>query len=298
MDRDLVGYADKPPQIKWPNGARLAVSVVVNYEEGAEHSILRGDQYSEQVGELSIFNIGNRLEVRDVANESMYEYGSRVGIWRLLNLFDTYNIKITIFGVAKALELNKSVAREFIARGHEICGHGYYWHEHYLFKDKDEERTSIRAASELIKKITGERIVGWYCREPSDRTTEILAEMGFMYASDAYNDDVPYFAPAKDKILVVPYSIDNNDFHYFTNRWSTNASFFEYLKDSFDTLYKESESHPKMMSIGLHARISGLPGRIGAVKNFLEYATKFGDVWFCKRADLADWWLRHSKSKE
>ena len=292
----MIGYADKPPHIKWPGGARLAISMVVNYEEGAEHSILRGDRYSERVGELLIFNIGNKLNERDVANESMYEYGSRVGIWRLLDLFDEYNIKVTIFGVAKALELNKIVAREFIKREHEICGHGYYWHEHYLFKNKEEERESIRKASQLIEEITKKKIVGWYCREPSEKTLEILAEEGFLYSSDAYNDDLPYFADVNgEKILVIPYSIDNNDFHYFSNRWNTSDSFYRYLKDSFDTLYEESAKHPKMMSVGLHARISGLPGRISAVKRFLDYAIKFKDIWFARRVDIANWWISKAK---
>ncbi len=289
--RDFIGYGGKPPKVVWPNNARIAVNIVVNFEAGGERSIVYGDEGPETYGEFAPYGAP---PLRDLAMESIFEYGSRVGVWRLLNIFKRFNVKVTFFAVAKALEANPVVAKRIVEDGHEICAHGYRWIEHYTMS-KEEEREAIRKAVEVITKITGQRPVGWYCREPSVNTIELLLEEGgFLYNSDSYSDDIPYYLKWGDKyMLIIPYTPDVNDFHFFANRFSTAEEFFQYMKDTFDVLYEEGKENPKMMSIGLHDRISGRPGRAKAIIKFLEYIKQFDDVWIARRVDIAKWWLEH-----
>jgi peptidoglycan/xylan/chitin deacetylase (PgdA/CDA1 family) len=207
---------------------------------------------------------------------------------------EKYAVKTTFFATAKTLETNPEAAREIIGRGHEVCSHGYRWIEHFTLT-RDEEREVIRKAIASIEKSTGHRPVGWYCREPSENTIELLAEEGgFLYDSDVYNDDLPYYVDvAGKKFLLIPYTPDVNDFHYFSNRFANSDQFFQYMKDSFDQMYAESRTNPKMMNVGLHVRISGRPGRTVAVEKFLKYVKAKPKVWIARRVDIAKWWLDH-----
>ncbi|MGC8617916.1 MAG: polysaccharide deacetylase family protein [Thermoplasmata archaeon] len=288
-ERDFIGYGEKPPSFRWPGGNTLALSIVVNYEEGTEHSYPI-DGIVESVGEFGPVD----MQVRDVGMESVYEYAQRVGIWRLLDLFKRKNVKVTFFAVAKALELNPQAAKRIMNDGHEICDHGYRWTEQYRMT-YEQERESIRESVETIQRVTGRKPVGFYAREPSENTIEILSQFeNFIYDSDAYNDDLPYFY-RKTGMLVIPYTPDVNDFHFLSpmHRFSTSSEFFDYMKDSFDVLYKESKVSPKMMSIGLHVRISGRPGRIPAVEKFLDYVSSFDGVWIATREQIARFWLEN-----
>ena len=292
MQRDFVGYGPNLPQIQWPNNARIAVSVVVNYEEGSEYSLLDGDAHHETNNEVPS---PVPLEQRDLFNESFFEYGSRVGVWRLLDMFDRHQIKTTFYCCALALERNPELAREITARGHEPCGHGYRWAESHLM-NREEERRDIEKAVESLTGATGERPLGWFTRYgPSVHTRELVAaEGGFLYDSIATNDDLPYYVTANDRPwLVIPYSFETNDARFWRGGLVSTGDFFEYLKDSFDCLYEEGETHPKMMSVGLHCRITGRPARSRAVDRFIEYAKSFSDVWFARRIEIARWWLEN-----
>jgi peptidoglycan/xylan/chitin deacetylase (PgdA/CDA1 family) len=295
LKRDFIGYGNNPPKIRWPNGTRIAVQIVVNFEEGAENSVEKGDKMPEQLGDFPPID----LPVRDLGLESVFEYGSRVAIWRILDLFDKHNIKVTFFACGEAVELNPVAAKEIVRRGHEICCHGYRWYDHFRWTE-EESRKDIWRAVEAIRKITGKRPVGWYAREPGIQVRKLLVEEGgFLYDSDIYNDDLPYYIKVGDKNhLVVPYTSDCNDFHYWTGKFNTSESFFQYLKDSFDVLYEEGEKNPKMMSIGTHARISGKPGRIVALDRFIKYAKGFKNVWFARRDEIARWWLENYPADE
>ena len=268
----------------------MAVSLVINYEEGAEKTVADGDAGPERVGELSPMH----ENIRDLAQESIFEYGSRVGLWRILHVLDKHQVNATFFACAQAMERNPIAAREITRRGHEICSHGYRWDEHY-FMSKKAERNSIRKAVRSLEKTTGKRPVGWYCRRgPSIYTRDLLVDEGFLYDSDAYNDDVPYLVKVKGKNhLVVPYTPDANDFQFWLNRFATQGEFCQYLTDTFDVLYEESKSNPKMMSVGLHGRVVGRPGRIRALDSFIRYAEEHSGVWFARRVDIAHWWLKH-----
>jgi len=290
--RDFLGYGSRQPKVEWPDGKRLAVQVVVNYEAGGERTILNGDEGPETFGEFPSYGTPPK---RDMAIESIFEYETRAAIWRMLNLFDRHRIKTTFFATAKTLESNPEAAKAIVERGHEICGHGLRWIEHFTMT-REEELDSIRKAVASIEKITGQRPLGWYCREPSPDTIELLAEEGgFLYDSDVYNDDLPYYVTVRGKkFLLIPYTPDINDFHYFSNRFANAEQFYQYLKDSLDYMREESKVNGKMMSIGTHVRISGRPGRTVALDRFLKYAEQFDDVWFARRVDIAKWWLnRH-----
>lgn len=290
--RDFLGYGCRQPKVEWPDGKRLAVQVAVNYEAGGERTVLNGDKGPETFGEFPSYGTPPK---RDMAIESIFEYETRVAIWRMLKLFDRHRVKTTFFATAKTLESNPEAARAIVERGHEICGHGFRWIEHFTMT-REEELDSIRKAVASIERITGQRPLGWYCREPSSDTIELLAEEGgFLYDSDVYNDDLPYYVTVRGKkFLLVPYTPDVNDFHYFSNRFANAEQFYEYLKDSFDYMHEESRINGKMMSIGTHVRISGRPGRTVALDRFLKYAEQFDDVWFARRVDIAKWWLdRH-----
>lgn len=285
-DRDYVGYGASPPVFDWPGGARLAINFVVNYEEGSEYAYSHGDDRQEQLGEWGVKKFPDG--VPNLANESFFEYGSRVGFWRILDVFDRHEIPVTFGVCAVALERNPEAARAIVERGHEINAHGYRWEDHFTMS-RDEERERIRLAIESIEATTGQRPHGWYCRTaPSVNTRELLVEEGgFVYDSDAYNDDVPYFTEVSGKRhIVVPYTGDVNDSHF----WAANGyetDFGTYLRDTFDVLYEESARYPRMMSVGLHMRIVGRPGRIKAIDEFLRYAREREGVWFATRLQIA-----------
>lgn len=289
--RDLVGYGREVPRHPWLGNARMAVSLVVNYEEGSERSVPSGDDNQETLTEWGSYPFPS--SIRNLAMESMYEYGSRVGVWRILDLFQRYDIHSTFFACAQAFEANPEVARAAVAEGHEICSHGWRWEEVFDLSEA-EEREHIRLAIESFERTCGKRPVGWYCRYgPSVRTRRLLVEEGgFLYDSDSYADDVPYEVDVEgSKHLVLPYAADTNDIQYWlADPMATADQFYTYLKDSFDTLYRESEAAPRMMSVGLHCRIIGKPGRIAALERFIEYAKGFEDVWFATRAEIAGAW--------
>ena len=292
MERDVVGYGKNVPQVRWPGDARIAVSMVVNYEEGAEYSTLDGDSHHETNGEVpSPVPSGDR----DLNNESFFEYGSRVGVWRLMDLLDRHEVPATFFCCALALERNPEVAGEIVSRGHEVCGHGYRWEESHLM-DREAERDSIAKTIASLKETTGVRPLGWFTRYgPSVNTRDLVVEEGgFVYDSAGLNDDLPYYVTAQEKPwLVVPYSMETNDARFWRGGLVSVGDFYEYLKETFDCLYEEGETHPKMMSVGLHCRIAGRPARSRAVARFLEYAKGHERVWFPRRIDIARWWLTH-----
>ena len=292
MERDVVGYGKNVPRVRWPGDARIAVSMVVNYEEGAEYSTLDGDSHHETNGEVpSPVPSGDR----DLNNESFFEYGSRVGVWRLMDLLDRHDVPATFFCCALAMERNPEVAGEIVSRGHEVCGHGYRWEESHLM-DREAERDSIAKTIASLKETTGVRPLGWFTRYgPSVNTRELVVEEGgFVYDSAGLNDDLPYYVPVQEKPwLVVPYSMETNDARFWRGGLVSVGDFYEYLKETFDCLYEEGETHPKMMSVGLHCRIAGRPARSRAVARFLEYAKGHERVWFPRRIDIARWWLTH-----
>ena len=289
--RDLVGYGQRPPPAQWPAGARIAVQFVVNYEEGGESCVLHGDPASEAF--LSeIVGATPWPNQRHPSMESIYEYGSRVGVWRLLDLFARYEIPLTVFGVAMALERNPAVAEAAMAAGHEICSHGYRWID-YRDVPEDLEREHLERAIEIIRSLTGERPLGWYTGRTSERTRALVVEEGgFLYDADDYNDDLPFWTEVNGKShLVVPYTLDNNDMRFATPQgFNSGDQFYSYLRDAFDVLYAEGEHTPRMMSVGLHCRLVGRPGRLAALARFIEYTRRFDDVWYGRRIDIARHW--------
>jgi putative urate catabolism protein len=293
--RDLVGYGAYPPDPQWPGKARLALQIVLNYEEGSEYSIPDGDNHSETyLGEVPGASMGPGK--RDLIVESIYEYGSRAGFWRLLRLFAERSLPITVFGAALALERNPDAARAVVAAGHEICCHGWRWIGFHTMSEV-EERHQMRWAIESLTRLTGQRPLGWYCRyAPSVNTRRLVVEEGgFLYDSDAYNDDLPYWVEVDGKPhLVIPYTLDNNDMKFcVAPGFSSGEDFFSYLKDAFDVLYREGAETAKMMSVGLHARLAGRPGRTAALARFLDYVQKHDRVWICRRIDIAQHWRTH-----
>lgn len=292
--RDMKGYGSTPPVVAWPNGARVAVQFVLNYEEGGENSVLHGDAGSEKF--LSeIIGAQSILDARHMSMESLYEYGSRAGVWRVLDLFREHGVPLTIFAVAMALERNPLVAETVLKDGHEICSHGYRWID-YQHIPEDVEAEHIAKAVEIIKSLTGERPLGWYTGRTSPNTRRLVAqEGGFLYDADDYSDDLPFWSKIEDKKhLIVPYTLDTNDMRFASPQgFNTGDDFFNYLKDSFDTLYSEGATAPKMMSIGLHCRIIGRPGRFQALKKFLNYVQSFDEVWLAKRVDIANHWIKN-----
>ena len=293
--RDLVGYGANPPHPEWPGDARIALQIVLNYEEGSEYSIPDGDDTSEMyLREVPGSSMGKGM--RDLQVESVYEYGSRAGFWRLMRLFKAKDIQVTIFGAALALERNPAAAKAIVEAGYDICCHGWRWIGYHLL-DEAEEREHIKKAVASLKKLTGDRPVGWYCRyAPSLNTRRLIVEEGgFLYDSDAYNDDLPYWVEVAAKPhLVIPYTLDNNDMKYcVAPGFNSGNDFYTYLKDAFDVLYTEGETAPKMMSVGLHARLAGKPGRIAALARFIDYVQSHDRVWICRRLDLAQHWLKH-----
>ena len=288
-ERDFVGYGRAVEPVEWPNGARIAISLVVNYEEGAEYSLLDGDDFHEANNEVpSPVAPGER----DLANESFFEYGSRAGVWRLMDILDEHEVPATFFCCALALERNPEVGPEIVRRGHEVCGHGERWEESFAM-DRETERAALQRAVASIKRSTGVRPQGWYVRYgPSVNTRELVVEEGgFIYDSNAYNDDLPYYTEVLGRQwLVIPYSLDVNDTKFWRGGMSRAGDFYETLQNSFDRLYREGATNPKMMSIGLHCRIAGRPARAVALEQFLSYAKGSPDVWFARRIEIAEWW--------
>ena len=291
--RDMIGYGSNELKISWPNNARIAVQIILNYEEGAENCVLNGDKYSEVF--LSEIIGAKAVKGRHINMESLYEYGSRSGFWRLHKLFQEKKIPITIFGVGMALEKNAEVCKAIKKAGYEVASHGWRWID-YQNISKSEEKKHMKLAIKTIKKIFGTRPLGWYTGRCSPNTRDLVFEEGgFLYDSDSYNDDLPYWETRnKKKQLIIPYTLDNNDMRFATNQgFNTGDHFFTYLKDSFDALYEEGKNNPKMMSVGLHCRLIGRPGRIQSLKKFLDYVLNHKDVWICKRIDIAKHWIKN-----
>ena len=291
--RDFVGYGQRIPRVIWPNEARVAVNFVINYEEGSEVHIAADGRNETILGEMSL---GLESSYRDLALESVYEYGSRTGIWRLQRLFDTRNIPVTVFAAAIAVERNPEVGRWLSDTEHEICSHGWRWEEVWRLS-RDEERTHIDAAVSSFEATCGRRPLGWYCRYgPSVNTRELLVEEGgFVYDADAYNDDLPYYVDVLDRFqLIVPYSFTYNDARFVTSQgYGSPSDFLDNVKRGLDYLWEEGETHPRMMSVGLHPRLIGQAGRASALAEFIDYAQRKGGVWFARRIDIAEWWNAH-----
>ena len=290
MDRDFVGYGEHPPRVEWPGKARVALSMVVNYEEGSEYSFAFGDRLQEGYKE---YPKTMPEGVRDFANESTYEYGSRVGFWRILRIFKKHEAPATFYACALALERNPAAARAITAHGHEVCCHGYRWEEVFR-KSEEEERADIHKAVASLRETTGERPVGWYSRySPSVHTRRLLMEEGgFAYDSDSSCDDLPYYVQVDGKpFLILPYTLETNDIRFWAGGgFSTADDFFAYMRDALDTLWEEGAETPKMMSVGLHMRIIGRPARARALDKFLAYARAKGGVWITRRIDIAKAW--------
>ncbi|MBB3896691.1 allantoinase PuuE [Roseococcus suduntuyensis] len=291
--RDLIGYGANPPHPRWPGGARIAVNFVMNYEEGSEPSFMDNDGRSE-VGLTEMAASPVPAGQRDLAAEGMFEYGVRVGFWRVMRLFAERRLPMTIFACALALERHPPAAAAIREAGHDICCHGWRWIEHFKLT-REEEREHIRLAVESLTRSTGNRPLGWYCRYgPSVNTRALLAEEGgFLYDSDAYNDELPYWVLQDGKpVLVVPYSLVTNDAKFGRGPFSTADDYFTFLRDQFDMLYAEGATQPKMMSCGLHLRLIGHPARAVGLARFLDYIRGHEGVWVARRIEIAEHWRR------
>ncbi|AWI80530.1 allantoinase [Parazoarcus communis] len=296
--RDLIGYGRNPPHANWPGKARVAVQFVLNYEEGGENCVLHGDPGSEQfLSEL--FNAASYPE-RHMSMEGIYEYGSRVGGWRILREFERRGLPLTIFGVSTALERHPEMTAAFRELGHEIACHGWKW-IHYQGVDEAIEREHMRIGMEIIERLTGERALGWYTGRDSPNTRRLVADYGgFLYDSDYYGDDLPFWTQVEKTDgsttphLIVPYTLDTNDMRFsLPQGFSHGDEFFEYLRDAFDVMYAEGEERPAMMSVGMHCRLLGRPGRFRALQRFLDHIEKHDRVWVCRRVDVARHWIEH-----
>lgn len=289
--RDLIGYGPNPPQADWPGGARIAVQFVLNYEEGGENSVLHGDPASETflseiVGALPVHGM------RHISMESLYDYGSRVGVWRILKLFARKQVPLTIFAVGMAAERHPEAIRAMVADGHEICSHGWRW-INYQYVPEAVEREHLLRAVDAIDKAAGRPPLGWYTGRTSPNTRRLVVEHGgFLYDADDYNDDLPHWVRVDGHPhLVVPYTLDANDMRFAAIQgFNAGDQFFNYLKDSFDVLYAEGEETPRMMSIGLHCRLVGRPGRLKALERFMDHVLAHDRVWCCRRIDIARHW--------
>lgn len=292
--RDLIGYGRNPPHPRWPGDARICVQFVINYEEGGENSILHGDRASEAF--LSeIVGAQPWPGQRHMSMESIYEYGSRVGFWRLWRMFTERDMPVTVYGVATALQRNPEAVAAMKDAGWEIASHGLKWIDYRDFSS-DEERAHMKEAIRIHTEATGERPLGWYTGRTSEHTNRLVAEEGgFLYSADSYADELPYWEEGtKGPQLIVPYTLDANDMRFATPQgFNSGDQFFAYLKDTFDTLYAEGETAPKMMSVGLHCRLVGRPGRAAALARFLDYVASLERVWVARRIDIARHWIRH-----
>jgi putative urate catabolism protein len=298
--RDLIGYGAHPPLARWPGGARIALQFVLNYEEGGENNVLHGDAGSEQF--LSEIIGAAAYPERHMSMEGVYEYGSRAGVWRILREFEQRKLPLTIFGVSMALQRHPELTRAFVELGHEIACHGWRW-IHYQNIDEATEREHMRIGMEIIKELTGEMPLGWYTGRDSPNTRRLVVEHGgLLYDADYYGDDLPFWTEVevtggeKKPHLVVPYTLDSNDMRFATPQgFNTGDQFFQYLKDAFDVLYTEGDpqgqDRPKMLSIGMHCRLLGRPGRFRALQRFLDYVQAHDKVWICRRVDIARHWI-------
>jgi len=294
MERDLIGYGANPPDPRWPNQARIAVNFVLNFEEGSEPSVLDGDAASEW-GLTEYGATAPGVAGRDLGAEGMFAYGSRVGFWRIHRLFQERDLPMTVFGCALALERNVPAAVAIRDAGYDVCCHGWRWEKHFELPE-DVERERIRKAVASIQSTIGERPLGWYCRStPSVNTRRLLVEEGgFLYDSDAYDDELPYWCRVGGKPhLVVPYGLSTNDAKFARGAFGTGDDFFHYCRDAFDMLYQEGRTQPKMLSIGLHMRIIGHPARAAGLQRLLDHIGRFDGVWVTRRLDIARHWLEH-----
>ena len=289
--RDLIGHGRKPPRAPWPEDARIAVQIVLNYEEGGENCILHGDPHSEAF--LSeIVGAQPLMGVRNINMESIYDYGARVGVWRILRLLERKGVPMTCYAVAMAARRNPDAIRAMVEAGHEIASHGLRWID-YQYVDEETERRHIGEAVRILTEIAGSRPLGWYTGRVSPNTRRLVSEHGgFLYDADSYADDLPYWEKVGDRHeLIVPYTLDANDMRFATPQgFNSGDQFFAYLRDSFDTLYEEVAETPRMMSIGLHCRLIGRPGRLKALERFLDHALAHENVWFARRVDIARVW--------
>ena len=301
--RDLVGHGAHPPHARWPGQARIAVQFVLNYEEGAENSVLHGDAASETF--LSEIIGAQAYEARHMSMESLYEYGSRAGAWRILREFDRRGLPLTVFGVAMALQRHPELTKAFVDGGHEIACHGWRW-VHHQHMPEDEEREHIATATRVVREMTnGQWPLGWYTGRDSPHTKRLVADHGgYVYDSDYYGDDLPFWMPVTKsdgsvkQRLVVPYALDTNDMRFASPQgFNTGDHFLTYLKDAFDVLYAEGDPEgldtPKMLSIGMHCRVLGRPGRFMGLLRFLDHLQRHDRVWVCRRIDLARHWLQN-----
>jgi allantoinase len=302
--RDLRGYGRRPPHPHWPDGARIALQFVLNHEEGGENCVLDGDPASETF--LSEIIGAAAYPMRHMSMESLFEYGSRAGLWRVLRAFERRRLPLTVFGVARALQRHPEAVAAYRELGHEIAAHGLRWIS-YQQVDEATERAHLAEAVEILKELTGAAPLGWYTGRDSPSTRRLVVEHGgFLYDSDSYADDLPYWtevastevagSPSKTAHLIVPYALDSNDMRFAAMQgFNSGTQFFDYLKDSFDTLYGEGDplglDSPKMLSIGLHARLCGRPGRIAALERFLDYVCGHDRVWICRRVEIAQHWI-------
>lgn len=292
MKRDLIGYGGCLPKVVWPLSARLALNFVLNYEEGSELNVLDGDEHSEDYLTDLPGAIALKGE-RHLSVESMFEYGSRVGIWRLLHLFEEYNIPLTIFATGLALERNPSLVDILKNNDHEIAGHGYRW-INYRNVSKSLEREHIQKTIEIIQTLCQKKVMGWYTGRRSVNTRQLIVEAGLRYDSDSYADDLPYWVQVSNRNhLIIPYQMDTNDARYATSPgWNTGEDFFQYLKATFECLYREGLRSPKIMTVAVHARLSGRPGRFEALYRFIKFVKQFDNVWICRREEIANHWYK------
>ena len=291
--RDLIGYGRNPPLAGWPGNARIALQIVLNYEEGAENTVLHGDRASETF--LSEIIGAQAFEMRHMSMESIYEYGSRAGFWRIMREFERRRIPLTIFGVSMALARHPEAVAAMVDAGHEIACHGLRWIS-YQHVDEATEREHMQEAVEIIRRMTGSAPLGWYTGRDSPNTRRLMVEHGgFLYDADSYADDLPYWVEVSGRPhLVVPYALDSNDMRFAAAQgFNSGEQFFQYLKDAFDVLYAEGETSPKMLSVGLHCRLAGRPGRFASLCRLLDYVQTHDKVWICRRVDIARHWAQH-----
>jgi putative urate catabolism protein len=294
--RDMVGYGRNPPQADWPGGARVALQIVLNYEEGGENNVLHGDAGSEAF--LSeIIGAASLPGERHRNIESIYEFGSRAGLWRILRLFEDRRLPLTVFAVGMALERNPDAAAAMVEGGHEVASHGWRWIDYHSI-DEATERAHMARAIDAITRLAGERPLGWYTGRLSPWTRRLVVEEGgFLYDADSYADDLPYWVSEQGRDhLVVPYTLDANDMRFATAQgFNSGEQFFAYLRDTFDVLYAEGAERPKMMSVGLHCRLAGRPGRLAGLARFLDHVQRHDSVWICRRVDIARHWHAHHR---
>ncbi|MGW5435267.1 allantoinase PuuE [Nocardia asteroides] len=293
MTRDFVGYGPNPPDPRWPGEARIAVQFVLNYEEGGENNVLDGSPHSETF--LSEMTPAEAFPNRHMSMESLYEYGSRAGLWRVLRAFERRDLPLTIFAVARAMQRNPEAVAAFRELGHEIACHGLQW-KSYQLVERADERADMAEAVRVLTEITGAPPLGWYTGRDSPSTRELVVEHGgFVYDSDSYADDLPYWTRVQGHDhLVVPYTLDTNDMRYASPAGFANGDeFFAHLRDAFDVLYREgAEGSPKMLSIGLHCRLAGRPARTAALERFLDHVQAHDGVWIARRIEIAEHWRK------